>query len=260
MIGAILGDIIGSKYEWNPIKTKKFKMFTKDKTFTDDTVLTCAIADAILSVNKFSEKEYKEAFIKSIIKLCWKYRDAGYGGNFNIWLYSRDHEPYNSYGNGSAMRVSPVGWMFQTLEDTKRVARWSAEITHNHPEGIKGAEAVASVIFLARNGKTKEEIKEFIEENFYKLDFTCDEIREKYTFNESCQGTVPQAIEAFLEGKNFEDVIRTAISLGGDSDTLTCIAGSMAEAMYKIPRRFKSWLPFYLEDDLLEIVKNFINK
>lgn len=260
MLGAICGDIVGSIYEWNPHKSKKFKLFTKNNCFTDDTVLTCAVANTLLNISDYTEQNVKNTLTQNIIKLCWKYRDAGYGGNFDIWLYSREHEPYGSYGNGSAMRVSPVGWFFDTLEETRQIARWTAEITHNHPEGIKGAEAVASVIFLARTGHTKEEISKYIEKEFYILNQTCNEIRPEYLFNTTCQGTVPQAIQAFLEGKSFTDVIRTAISLGGDSDTLTCIAGSMAEAFYKVPKSIKKQIFYYLEEDLEEIVNNFYIK
>lgn len=260
MLGAIIGDIIGSIYEWNPIKTKKFKLFDKRKYFTDDTVLTCAVANALMNIEDYSEKEVKEALIDSFVSTCFCYRDAGFGGHFNLWLWSRDHAPYGSYGNGSAMRVSPVGWMFDSLEQTRKVARWTAEITHNHPEGIKGAEAVASVIFLARCGRNKEEIKRYVEKNFYVLDKTCDEIRPTYTFNETCQGTVPQAITAFLEGNSFEDVIRTAVSLGGDCDTLTCIAGSIAEAFYGVPSKIKKEVFLYTDNFIDETINRFYQK
>lgn len=253
MYGAILGDIIGSPYEFNQgSKSKDFPLFIKESRFTDDSVMTIAIAQGILdsiglasgcstmgmvgAENWKDERMWKEAMIDSMHRWGQQFPNAGYGGTFYHWLALGSREPYNSWGNGSAMRVASVGWLFRTLEDTRKVARWSAEVTHNHPEGIKGAEAVASVIWMARNGHSKKEIKLFVEKEFcYDLSRTCDQIRPTYKFDVSCQGTVPEAITAFLEGTDFEDVIRTAVSLGGDCDTLTCIAGSMAEAFYPIP-------------------------
>lgn len=227
MYGAICGDIVGSVYEGSPIKTKNFPLFTEDKYFTDDTVLTCAVADALLKLSDYTESNVKAALQESIPRICLEHYDAGYGGGFQTWIYNRKYnELYGSYGNGSAMRVSSVGWLFDKLEETRRVARWTAEVTHNNPKEVKGAEAVAAVIFLARTGASKKEIRKFVVNNFYELDFTCDEIRPHYTFSATCGGTVPYAIQAFLEGDSFEDVIRTAVSLGGDSDTLTCIAGT----------------------------------
>ena len=235
MYGAILGDIIGSRFEFDRSpKTKEFVLFDNTCTFTDDSVMTIAIAEALLKAGRIpEEKMAKGLMIESMKKWGRAIPDAGYGGMFGSWLFSDRTEPYGSFGNGSAMRVSAVGWMYDTIEMTRKVARWSAEVTHNHPEGIKGAESVAAVIFMARNNFSKNEIREYVIREFdYDLSRTCDEIRPYYHHVESCQETVPEAITAFLEGDTFEDVIRTAVSLGGDSDTLTDIAGAMAEAFY----------------------------
>jgi ADP-ribosylglycohydrolase len=224
ILGATTGDIIGSVYEWHNIKTTNFPLFSKHSRPTDDSVLTFATMDAVLN-----NLTYTEAYQK------WsrKYPHAGYGGRFSDWIFSDDPKPYNSWGNGSAMRVSPVGWMFSTLEETLAEAQKSAEVTHNHPEGIKGAQAAASAIFLARNGKSKNEIKAYITSTFnYDLERTIDKIRPAYHFDESCQGSVPEAIIAFLESKDYEDAIRLAVSLGGDSDTIACITGGIAEVFY----------------------------
>lgn len=224
MLGAIIGDIIGSAYEWNNVKHKEFELFTDTTIFTDDTVMTIATIDAILNDIPFNES-YKKWFRK--------FPDEDYGGNFHYWGSSDSLEPYNSWGNGSAMRISPVGYYYNTLEDVLLKSKESAAATHNHPEGIKGAQATAAAIFMAKNNKEKHEIKEFIEKTFgYELDEKLDSIREWYDFDESCQGTVPQAIIAFLESNDFEDAIRNAVSIGGDSDTLACITGGIAEAYY----------------------------
>ena len=237
MYGAILGDIIGSPYEFDRGgKTKDFPLFTKNSSFTDDSVMTVAVADALLKSIGKSDEEIKAALVASMKLWGGLFPYAGYGGMFRRWLASPDPKPYGSYGNGSAMRVSSVGWLYGTIDETRHIARLTAEVTHNHPEGIKGAESTASAIFLARTGKSKEEIKDYIIRDFgYDLSRTCDEIRPYYYHEESCQKTVPEAITAFLEGTDFEDVIRTAVSLGGDCDTLTCIAGSIAEAFYGVP-------------------------
>ena len=260
MLGAILGDIIGQPYEFNRSpKTKKFPLFCKNPRFTDDTVMTIAICDGILKAGlDADENTMKTAMITSMQLWGHKYPHAGYGRKFYIWLACEDTKPYGSYGNGSAMRVSPVGWLFDTLERTREVARWSAEVTHNHPEGIKGAESIASVIWMARNGKTKAEIKEYVQNEFgYDLSRTCDEIRLEYRHVESCQETCPEAITAFLEGEDFEDVIRTAVSLGGDCDTLTDIATGMGEAFFGLPEQFKKWAYELTTDDMHEVMKVF---
>ena len=237
MYGAILGDIIGSPFEFDRGgKTKDFPLFCKHSKFTDDTVMTVAVAEALLKTMGKSDAEIKAEVAGSMRRWGRKYPNAGYGARFISWIFNDNMGPYNSYGNGSAMRVSSAGWLFDTLEETRRAARLTAEVTHDHPEGIKGAESVASAIFMARKGLTKAEIKDYITKEFgYDLSRTIDEIRPGYYHVESCQESVPEAITAFLEGEGFEDVIRTAVSLGGDTDTIACIAGSIAEAYYGIP-------------------------
>ena len=260
MIGAILGDIIGSPYEFDRgNKTKNFPLFCKFSEFTDDTVMTIAVADAFLPIQPdMDDDAIRQRVAAKMQKYGHLYPHAGYGGRFRHWLRDRHPQPYNSWGNGSAMRVSSVGWLFGDLETVRRMARLSADVTHNHPEGIKGAEATAAAIFLARTGSTKVEIKAYIEENFhYDLSRTCDEIRPSYCHVESCQETVPEAITAFLEGQSFEDVIRTAVSLGGDCDTLTCIAGSMAEAFYGVTEELKAECRKRLDKDLVRVLMDF---
>ena len=262
MYGAILGDMIGAPYEFDQgDKTKDFELFNPRKRvrYTDDTAMTLAIAKALMEAGKDAdESTYKTAFVKYMQDIGKRYAFGEYGGRFAKWIMSDDPQPYGSYGNGSAMRVSAIGWFFDTLERTREVARWSAEVTHNHPEGIKGAESVAAAIFMARNGASKERIKHYIIENFrYDFSRTCDEIRPTYRHVESCQETVPEAITAFLEGIDFEDVIRTAVSLGGDCDTLTCIAGSIAEAFYGVPDEFKDECEKRLPGELIDIIKDF---
>ena len=259
MIGAILGDMIGAPYEFDRSpKTKEFPLFSRGTEFTDDSVMTVAVAEALLDSTGKTDDEIRAALVQSMRKWGHKYPNAGYGGNFFFWLRAKKPEPYGSYGNGSAMRVSAAGWMYDTLEETRHMARLAAEVTHNHPEGIKGAEATASAIFLARAGASKDEIKDYIVGQIgYDLSRTCDEIRPVYHHVESCQETVPEAITAFLEGTDFEDVIRTAVSLGGDCDTLTCIAGSIAEAFYEIPDVMITECRKRLPEDMLEVVDRF---
>ena len=260
MYGAILGDMIGSPYEFDRgNKTKEFPLFSRYTTFTDDSVMTLAVADAFLSLPpKATDADIRSQLIESMQIYGQAFPDAGYGGMFRRWLRDPNPQPYGSYGNGSAMRVSSVGWMFDDLSTVRHMARLSAEVTHNHPEGIKGAEATASAIYLARTGSTKAEIKAYIEEQFgYDLSRTCDEIRPTYRHVESCQETVPEAITAFLEGNSFEDVIRTAVSLGGDCDTLTCIAGSIAEGFYGVPEELKRQCRQRLPQELLSVLLRF---
>lgn len=238
MYGAILGDIIGSPFEFDRgDKTKDFKLFSRRSHYTDDSVMTLAVCEALLKVGQDATvKEIEDAVISSMQSWGRRYPHAGYGGYFRRWLTACHPEPYNSFGNGSAMRVSAAGWLYDSLEKTRTVAKATANVTHNHPEGIKGAEATASAIFMARNGLSKEEIKKYIENEFhYDLNRTLDEIRPSYHMDETCQKTVPEAIIAFLEAKDFEDAIRNAVSLGGDTDTLGAITGSIAEAYYRIP-------------------------
>ena len=260
MYGAILGDIIGSPYEFDQgDKTKDFPLFSAESTYTDDSVMTLAVADAFLSLPpNADDADVRRQLIQSMRRFGRAFPHAGYGGMFRSWLRSRFPEPYGSYGNGSAMRVSSAAWLFDDPETVRRMARLSAEVTHNHPEGIKGAEATACAIFFARTGYTKEEIKDYIQTLFdYDLSRTCDEIRPTYHHVESCQETVPEAITAFLEGESFEDVIRTAVSLGGDCDTLTCIAGSMAEGFYGVPEDLKQQCRQRLPEELLAVLQRF---
>lgn len=260
MIGAILGDIIGSPYEFDRgDKTKDFPLFSKGSMFTDDTVMTVAIADALLNTGRDASDEcIKQGIIASIRAYGARYPHAGYGARFDSWLTEEHPQPYNSFGNGSAMRVSPAAWLYHDIASVRRIARLSAEVSHNHPEGIKGAEATASTIFLGRTGHSKAEIRRYIEEQFgYALNRTCDEIRPQYCHVESCMETVPEAVTAFLEGDSFEDVIRTAVSLGGDCDTLTAIAGSIAEGFYGVPEDLKRECRNRLPEDLLAVLARF---
>ncbi|MFC2067304.1 ADP-ribosylglycohydrolase family protein [Chloroflexota bacterium] len=250
MIGAIAGDIIGSAYEFNYTKSTDFELFTPCSRFTDDTVLTIAVADCILN-----GKSYSTVF-KNYGHL---YPNAGYGNMFAMWLDSDSHAPYNSYGNGSAMRVSPIGFAFTTIHSVLEEAKKSAEVTHNHPEGIKGAQAVAISIHLALEGYGKDAIRSYVEENFeYDLQRTLDEIRPSYAFDETCQGSVPESIIAFLESNDYEDAVRKAVSLGGDSDTMACIAGGIAQAYYKvIPKHVIDKVRGILNEELLHVVDQF---
>lgn len=258
MYGAILGDIIGSPYEFDRGgKTKEFPLFIQSSQFTDDTVMTIAVAEAFMDAPNEADLIRKH-LIDAMQNWGYCYPNAGYGLRFIRWLGSTFPQPYNSWGNGSAMRVSPVAWLYDDLETVRKMARLSAEVTHNHPEGIKGAEATASAIFLARTGSTKAEIKKYMETEFeYDLRRTCDEIRPNYHHVESCQETVPEAITAFLEGESFEDVIRTAVSLGGDCDTLTCIAGSIAEGFYGVPEELKRECSGRLPEQLRIVLQRF---
>lgn len=253
MIGAIAGDIIGSVYEYRNIKTTKFPLFDPNCFFTDDSVLTIALADAIMNQRSY-ETTMKEYYAR--------YTDAGFGGLFHQWAQSHLSKPYNSWGNGAAMRISPVGFVYSSLDEVLVHAIEYTEITHNHPEGIKGAQATAAAIYLARTGKTKAEIMKYVTESFgYDLSLTCDEIRPTYGFNESCQGTVPQAITAFLESKDYEDAVRLAISLGGDSDTLACITGGIAQAFYGgVPANIAEKVLEILDDDLRRTTLEFMEQ
>jgi len=260
MYGAILGDIIGSPYEFDRSgKTKDFPLFSPESRYTDDTVMTIAVADAFLAVSlEDDEDKIRRKLIDSMQKFGRAYPRIGYGARFLNWLFSEKPQPCGSWGNGSAMRVSSAGWLFEDLNTVLNMARLSAEVSHNHPEGIKGAQATAAAIFLARTGSTKADIKTYITKTFgYDLSRSCDEIRPGYCHKASCQETVPEAITAFLEGSSFEDVIRTAVSLGGDCDTLTCIAGSMAEGFYGVPEELKEICRNCLPDDLREVLARF---
>lgn len=232
MYGAIIGDIVGSKYEFNNIKTKDFPFLSPGCTFTDDTVMTVAVANALLR-SRAECAPFKPLLVQEMQSLGRNYPHAGYGGMFSSWLLEENPQPYNSFGNGSAMRVSPCGLIAISLEEAIALARASAEVTHNHPEGIKGAEATAAAIFFAKTGADKASIGAYIHHHYYDLSQTLDEIRPTYCFHETCQNTVPQAIIAFLESESYEDAIRNAVSLGGDSDTLAAITGAVAWSYYR---------------------------
>ncbi len=253
MIGAIAGDIIGSVYEWANIKIKEFPLFDDRCFFTDDSILTIALADTLLTGTPYVEN------LKQFYR--W-YPEGGYGGSFQHWAQSRSSEPYNSWGNGAAMRISPVGFAFDDLTSVLENAEAFTAITHNHPEGIKGGQSVAAAIFLARTGKTKEEIKAFIESQFgYDLSRHVDEIRPGYSFDESSQGSVPQAIRSFIDSIDYEDAVRTAISLGGDSDTLACIAGGIAQAFYGgVPSAIEAKVYSVLDERLASITRVFMER
>ena len=275
MYGAYIGDIVGSKYEFKNIKIKEFPLFSDGCDFTDDFLMTAAVAKAIMQSAKERSSNSSTVFKQLLIDNMqdfgrrYPYPTGGYGSNFSLWLRSSSPEPYGSYGNGSAMRVSPCGLAANNLEEALLLARMSASVSHNHPEGIKGAETVAAAVFMAKSGKEKLEIKDYISENYYNLDFTLDEIRPAYKFDPSCQGTVPQAIVAFLESYSFEDALRNAVSIGGDSDTIGAITGSIAwtyyakqcensgfdENMLEIKKRANEYLPA----ELIEIADEFTN-
>jgi ADP-ribosylglycohydrolase len=253
MLGAIAGDIIGSAHEYSGIKTKDFPLFSNGSEFTDDSVLTIAVADAILKGCPYIDS------IREIGKL---YPDCGYGGSFYNWLFSDNLMPYNSWGNGAAMRVSAVGFAFESIEEVMEEAKKTAEITHNHPEGIKGAQATAAAVFLARKKENKETIKKKVVELFgYDLDRKIEDIRPVYRYDISCQGTVPEAIIAFLESTSFEDAIRNAVSLGGDADTLACITGGIAHAYYgSVPKEIEETVLELLDSRLKKIFMQFGEK
>lgn len=259
MYGAILGDMIGAPYEFDRgSKTKDFPLFSAHSGCTDDSVMTIAVAAALMDTAGLPDDEVRKALVDSMRRWGARYPDAGYGGMFYRWLQAENPQPYGSLGNGSAMRVSSAGWLFDSFEETWKKARLTAEVTHNHPEGIMGAECVATVIWMARNGKSKDEIRKFVEDVFgYDLTRTCDEIRPSYRHVETCGETVPEAITAFLEGNDFEDVIRTAVSLGGDSDTLACIAGSIAEAYYGVPDELKAKCEARMPSEMKAVLYRF---
>lgn len=250
MIGAIIGDIVGSRFERNNIKHKDFELFTEESRFTDDSVLTIAVAECVLD-----EKDYET----TIRKYGRAYPNAGYGLTFKKWLAEIIREPYNSWGNGSAMRVSPIGFAYTDIKTILEEAKKSAAITHNHEEGVKGAQAIAMGVFLARNGKSKVEIKDYLQRTFdYDLNRTIDNIRPTYEFDISCQGSVPESIIAFMESKDFEDAIRIAVSIGGDSDTIASMTGALAEAYYKsIPQEFIKRMNDYLPQEFIAVIDRF---
>lgn len=258
MFGAICGDIVGAPYEFHPIKSKHFPLIVRGSHYTDDTVMTVAVAEGLLNSFGKSDEDIKKALIISMKKWGRLYPNASYGVRFFDWLFTDTTSPYGSYGNGSAMRVSSVGWLYNSLDETRHVARLTAEVTHNHPEGIKGAESTASAIFLARTGCTKAEIRKYIADEFnYDLSRTADEISPTYYHVESCQESVPEAFTAFLEGESFEDVLRTTVYIGGDCDTTGAIAGAVAEAFYGIPDNIKRKCEALIPQDMLMVVRRF---
>ena len=258
MLGAIFGDIVGSVYEFNNAKDQNFKLLSRWSRPTDDSCMTLAVARALMESYGQEDEAVRRAVVKSMRDIGRRYPHAGYGGMFRKWLRDRDPEPYNSFGNGSAMRVAAAGWLYRTMEETLHAAELTAEVTHNHPEGIKGAQAIAASIFLARADASKEHIAAYVMDTFgYDLSRTLDEIRPGYSFSSSCQKSCPEAIIAFLEGVSFEDVIRKAVSLGGDSDTIACMAGAIAEAYYGMPEEFKEEALSRLDPPMREIVHEF---
>lgn len=271
MLGAIIGDIAGSRFEFNNCRKKDFgNLLTEDCQTTDDTYMTLAIANSILDIEgelkeTYSESKNKEQYLDYLKELVicnmqllgQFYPDGNYGGRFIQWIYSNNPQPYNSFGNGSAMRVSPIAYVGKTLEEVKELSKAVTEVTHNHPEGIKGAESVAVAIYLLRNGMSKENLRNYIEENYYQINFTLDEIRYINRFDETCQVTVPQAFECFFESESFEDCIRNAISIGGDSDTIGAIAGSLAEACYGISEDLEELAMSYLDKFQFSIYEEF---
>lgn len=256
MLGAIVGDIVGSVYEFQNTKTTEFELFLNGKSrFTDDTVMTLAVAKWLLTDREHSPS----GLVESMQELGRKYPDAGYGGSFMHWIWSDTPRPYGSWGNGAGMRVSPVGLYADTLDEALRLAKVSAEVTHDHPEGIKGAQAIAACMFLCRIGTSKKDIRKYVETTFgYDLSRTLDEIRPRYKFDVSCQGSVPQAITAFLEGGTFVNVVRLAVSIGGDSDTIACMAGAIASCLYPIPTDVAAVSDDLLTDELRSLKDNFM--
>lgn len=259
MIGAIIGDIVGSRFEWNNIKSKDFEFLTYKCFPTDDSIMTLALAQAIL-VSKPDHSDLGKNAVECMQSVGRNYPDCGYGGSFRKWMFSDDPKPYNSYGNGAAMRVSAAGFAANSIEEAKDIAKKITEVTHNHPEGIKGAEATAVAIYMAKTGSSLLEIRDYIDKNYYPMNFTLDGIRATYKFNETCQDTVPQALMAFFESTDFEDAIRNAISIGGDSDTLAAICGGVAEAYYGVPAEIRKHALTFLDQQLLKILTAFENK
>lgn len=255
MIGSIIGDIIGSRFEFNNYKSKFFELFNPICTFTDDTVMTCAVAEALLT--KGADETLQDAAIRTMHDIGKHYPNCGYGYYFYTWILNDITTPYNSLGNGAGMRISPVAFYAKDLTDALTTAKAVTEVSHNHPEGIKGALAVTEVMMMAKDKAPFADIREMVNRKYYRLDFTCDEIRPTYEHVETCMESVPQAIEAFLESKNYEDAIRTAISIGGDSDTIACMTGGMAECYWGVPDDIREQGEKYLDKRLLDIVRRF---
>jgi len=271
MLGAIIGDIVGSRFEWNNHKDKEFELFTEDCRMTDDSIMTLAVAKALLETEKAMEsvaegQERKSDYFSLLKKMSIQYMqafgrrypDCGFSRAFYQWIVSEEPQPYNSYGNGAAMRISPVAYVGRTEKEIQDLSETVTGVSHNHAEGLKGAESTATATFMARSGSSKDEIRNWIAENYYPLDFTLDGIRNSYRFTTDCQATVPQAIAAFLESTSFEDAIRNAVSLGGDSDTLAAIAGAIAEAHYGIPEVIKNRALSYFDERQLSVYEEWI--
>ena len=271
MLGAIIGDIVGSRFEWNNHKDKEFELFTEDCRMTDDSIMTLAVAKALLETEKAMEsvaegQERKSDYFSLLKKMSIQYMqafgrrypDCGFSRAFYQWIVSEDPQPYNSYGNGAAMRISPVAYVGRTEKEIQDLSETVTGVSHNHAEGLKGAESTATATFMARSGSSKDEIRNWIAENYYPLDFTLDGIRNSYRFTTDCQATVPQAIAAFLESTSFEDAIRNAVSLGGDSDTLAAIAGAIAEAHYGIPEDIKKRALSYFDERQLSVYEEWL--
>jgi len=257
MLGALIGDIAGSIYEWKNIKTKDFPLFRYDSRMTDDSVMTAAVANAVLMTEDLNDLETFQANVVSEMRRMGEvYLGFPYGPRFERWLLSDDPRPYHSLGNGSAMRVSPVAWAAESLPQCLALAKASAEVTHDHPDGIAGACCVAGAVYLARTGADKEAIRDHVT-RYYPLDFTLDEIRPDYAFDVSCAGSVPQAMEAFLEAEDFEDAVRNAISIGGDSDTIACMAGAVAAAFFGIPKEIRDVVMPYITGEVWNAFDRF---
>lgn len=259
MIGAIIGDIVGSRFEGYNNKKLDFELFTKYNRATDDSMMTLAIAKALMESKKdYSDLEEKS--IKYMVEIGKEYPLCGFGGNFYKWIKSENHEPYGSYGNGAAMRVSACGYIAKSLDEAIKLSTVVTNVSHNHEESVKAANIVSACIYLARTGYTKEKIKEYVEKNYKKIDFTLDEIRDAYRFDVSCQGSVPQALQAFFEANSFEEAVRKAVSIGGDSDTIAAITGSIAGAYYIVPDEFETRALKYLDDEMIKIIIEFNKK
>jgi len=259
MYGAILGDIIGSRFEWHNIKTKEFELFNDYLRPTDDSIMTIAVAQSLIDSNKDPNK-LKKIVVDNMVSIGRKYIDCDYGGSFYRWLVTDNHEPYNSFGNGAAMRVSACGYVAESIEEAKELSKIVTEVSHNHPESIKAAEAVTLAIYMAKHKEPIDKIKEYIINNYYDIDFKLDDIRDTYKFDVTCQGSVPQALESFFESTSYEDAIRNAISIGGDSDTIAAITGGIAEAYYGIPEDIAKEGWKHLDKFQENIVKEFYKK
>ena len=260
MLGAIIGDIVGSRFEWHNYKAKDFVFLNERCRMTDDSYMTLAVAEALLA-REDDDQDLSGKAITAMQRIGQAHRYCGFGGHFMQWIFSDDPQPYGSYGNGAAMRVSPCGFMAESVEQAKQLALAVTRVSHDHPESLKAAEAISVAIYMARHGSTMEEIRELINREYYQIDFTLDEIRDAYTFDVSCQGSVPQAFEAFFESTDFEDAIRNAISIGGDSDTIAAITGGIAEAYYGIPEEIRGCVMDYIrEEPMMKIIKEFEEK